>query len=102
MRSATWFNILFLCVWFIKFLKEHLPEKYCPRIEDIEGNCKDNGLKVCAKFMTSTYKMNYFNCTCNNINMLHKIKRYCECQSLCSDHPPPSPIHPPPAPIHSR
>ena len=78
----------------VKFLKDFVPEKFCPRLEDIEGNCKDDGLKVCAKFMTTTYKINYFNCTCDNIHMLRKIKRYCYCQSLCADQPPPSPIQP--------
>ncbi|CAH8378013.1 unnamed protein product [Eruca vesicaria subsp. sativa] len=63
-------------------------------MEDIEGNCKDDGLKVCAKFMTSTYKINYFDCTCDNVFLLRKTKRYCRCQSLCTDHPPPSPMPP--------
>ncbi|KAL0726460.1 hypothetical protein Bca4012_022553 [Brassica carinata] len=102
MRSATW-CIVFCVLIFLVISdgkkdkdkdKEDLPQKYCPRIEDIEGNCKDNGPKVCAKFMTEVYKLNYFNCTCDNMYMLHKIKRYCRCQSLCSDHPPPAPVQP--------
>ncbi|CAH8377977.1 unnamed protein product [Eruca vesicaria subsp. sativa] len=65
------------------------PGKICPRREDIEGNCKDDGVNVCAKYMSTTYKSNYFNCTCDNLFMLDKIKRYCRCEELCSDVLPP-------------
>ncbi|CAF2067935.1 unnamed protein product [Brassica oleracea var. botrytis] len=101
MRSATW--CIFFC--FLIFLvisdgkrhKEEVePDKFCTRFEDIEGNCKVGGPKACAKYMSTNpnSKINYFNCTCDNIYMLRKIKRYCLCQSLCRDHPPPSPIQP--------
>ncbi|CAH8378139.1 unnamed protein product [Eruca vesicaria subsp. sativa] len=72
-------------------LQKDEPQEYCPRIEDIAGNCKDDGPKVCAKYMTNTYKINAFNCTCDNIVMLRHTKRFCECLQLCSDHPPPPP-----------
>ncbi|KAL0726458.1 hypothetical protein Bca4012_022551 [Brassica carinata] len=61
------------------------PNELCPRIEDIEGNCKIDGPKGCEKYMTEVYNEKYFNCTCDNIFMIHKIKRYCKCNIRCKD-----------------
>ncbi|CAF2147054.1 unnamed protein product [Brassica napus] len=101
MRSATWCIFFCLLIFLVisdgkKHKEEDEPDKFCTRFEDIEGNCKVDGPKFCAKYMSTNPKpkINYFNCTCDNIYMLRKIKRYCLCQSLCKDHPPPSPIQP--------
>ncbi|CAF2147355.1 unnamed protein product [Brassica rapa] len=89
MRSAMWF--ISFCVLIIlvmsdgKGAKESDPNQLCPRIEDIEGNCKVDGPKVCMNYMAETYKEKYINCTCDNIIMLHKIKRYCKCNIRCVD-----------------
>ena len=74
------------------FLVEVDPDNTCQRIEDIEGNCKVDGPKACEKYMSTTYNGTYFNCTCDNVYMLRKIKRYCRCDEICPDAPPPS-IH---------
>ena len=66
-------------------MEESDPNQLCPRIEDIEGNCKVDGPKVCMNYMAETYKEKYINCTCDNIIMLHKIKRYCKCNIRCVD-----------------
>ncbi|KAF2541152.1 hypothetical protein F2Q68_00028898, partial [Brassica cretica] len=68
-----------VCVVDIKLLEEVEPDKFCTRFEDIEGNCKVGGPKAGAKYMSTNpnSKINYFNCTCDNIYMLRKIKRYC-------------------------
>ncbi|CAN6918762.1 unnamed protein product, partial [Brassica oleracea] len=69
--------------------EESDPNELCPRIEDIEGNCKVYGPKACEKYMSTTYKEKYINCTCDNIVMLHKINRYCKCNIRCIDLPAP-------------
>ncbi|CAN6985170.1 unnamed protein product [Brassica rapa subsp. trilocularis] len=90
-RQSDWYRPRTSQISF--FFVEVDPNSLCPRIEDIEGNCKDDGLKACEKYMSTTYNRNYFNCTCDNVYMIHKIKRYCRCNSICPDAPPP-PIQP--------
>ncbi|CAF2068306.1 unnamed protein product [Brassica napus] len=92
-RQSAWFRPRTSQVYKLFFLVEVDPDNICPRIEDIEGNCKVDGLKACEKYMSTTYNSNYFNCTCDNVYMIHKIKRYCRCNSICPDAPPP-PIQP--------
>ncbi|CAN7108656.1 unnamed protein product [Brassica rapa subsp. narinosa] len=87
-RQSDWFRPRMSQVFF--FLVEVDPDNICPRIEDIEGNCKVDGPKACEKYMSTTYNGTYFNCTCDNVYMLRKIKRYCRCDEKCPDAPPPS------------
>ncbi|CAN6830041.1 unnamed protein product [Brassica oleracea] len=95
MRSATW--CIVSCLLIVLVITDGKgpkvdPDNICPRIEDIEGNCKVDGPKACEKYMSTTYNGTYFNCTCDNVYMLRKIKRYCRCDEICPDAPPPS-IH---------
>ncbi|KAF8088152.1 hypothetical protein N665_0550s0011 [Sinapis alba] len=91
MRSATWFIGFGVLIFLVMSdgnkgpKEESNPDELCPRIEDIEGNCKVDGPKACEKYMSSTYNEKYFNCTCDNIYMIHKIKRYCKCNIRCKD-----------------
>ncbi|KAF8088154.1 hypothetical protein N665_0550s0013 [Sinapis alba] len=91
MRFATW--CIVSCLLIFLEVSDVDPISLCPRIEDIEGNCKVDGPKGCGKYMSTIYNRNYFNCTCDNVYMLHKIKRYCRCESICPN-PPPPPIQP--------
>ncbi|KAF8088153.1 hypothetical protein N665_0550s0012 [Sinapis alba] len=94
MRSATW--CIVFCVFIFLVMsddgkepkKKGEPNNLCPRIEDLEGNCKVDGPKGCMNYMRKTYKAKYDNCTCDNIYMLHKTKRFCECTIRCNDIPP--------------
>ncbi|ESQ53891.1 hypothetical protein EUTSA_v10027076mg [Eutrema salsugineum] len=86
MRSATWFIVF--CVLIFLVLndgKEVEAADPCTRIEDIEGNCNVNGEKECMKFMTNKYKTRFLSCACNNIYMLQKTKRFCECKYPCGN-----------------
>ncbi|CAG7886480.1 unnamed protein product [Brassica rapa] len=55
-RQSDWFRPRMSQISF--FFVEVDPNSLCPRIEDIEGNCKDDGLKrvrsICRQLITVT------------------------------------------------
>ncbi|CAN7069993.1 unnamed protein product, partial [Brassica oleracea var. botrytis] len=62
-RSATWCIIFCVLIFLVmsdgkgpKEKKE--PNNLCPRIEDLEGDCKVDGPKGCINYMRKTYKAN--------------------------------------------
>ena len=47
-----------MCVVDIKIIEKEEPNILCPRIEDLEGDCKVDGPKGCINYMRKTYKAN--------------------------------------------
>ncbi|XP_019086198.1 PREDICTED: putative defensin-like protein 231 [Camelina sativa] len=86
MKFVTWFIVSYVLIFLVlSACKEVGAKGLCSRIEDIDGNCDSHGEKECLKFMTDKYKKErHVSCTCTNLYMLHKTKRFCECKHHCS------------------